>query len=344
MNTLYPGAGTVNDRPGEVGRLAALPVLVEHIPAELRGLSRWLGWVYSLRDGRWTKPPVCVRTGGAGSSTDPSTWVSWAEALAAYQHGGLDGLGFALAADERDPLDLIGLDLDKVRDPDTGVIEPGAQGAVLALGTYAEVSPSRRGLRALWWGALPAGCRCRRGHVEVYQQGRYLTTTGHPLPGAPATIARPDPDAVAGVLRGLGLLEVRGRRDAVPPPPGRPPRDLPDEQLLARALRSRSGPRLGALWGGDWSAYPSPSEGDLALCLHLAWWTGGDAARVDRLYRQSGLYRAKWDQRHAGDGRTYGRLTVERALALVRGGYDPRPRQRRGGHRLTIIRATVEVY
>jgi primase-polymerase (primpol)-like protein len=314
------------------------------VPAALWALPRWLGWRLAFRDGKPTKPPICIRTGGAGSGTDPSTWVSGAEALAAYLRGGLDGLGFPLAADERDPVDLIGLDLDKVRDPDTGATDPATLEAVLALGTYAEASPSRRGLRALLRGALPPGCRCRPGPVEVYQRGRYLTVTGHRLPGAPASIARPEPDAVAGVLRPLGLLGAPGRGESSPPPPARPPLDLPDEQLLARALRSRSGPRIQALWEGDSSAYPSASEADLALCLHLAWWTGGDGARVDRLYRQSGLYRPKWDRRHAGDGRTYGRLTVARALELVRGGHNPRHRRPKGGrHPMTIIRLRVEV-
>ncbi len=39
--------------------------------------------------------------------------------------------------------------------------------------------------------------------------------------------------------------------------------------------------------------YTSQSEADLALCNFLAFWTGGDAARIDRLFRRSGLYRPK---------------------------------------------------
>lgn len=36
---------------------------------------------------------------------------------------------------------------------------------------------------------------------------------------------------------------------------------------------------------------------DLALCSALAFWTGKDAPRMDRLYRASGLMRPKWDDR-----------------------------------------------
>lgn len=42
----------------------------------------------------------------------------------------------------------------------------------------------------------------------------------------------------------------------------------------------------------------------LPLCCILAFWTGGDAERVDCLFRQSHLFRSKWDRR------TYGQATV----------------------------------
>ena len=43
-----------------------------------------------------------------------------------------------------------------------------------------------------------------------------------------------------------------------------------------------------ALWRGDTSAYDSRSEADMALCCLLAFWTGRDGRRVDRLSRPSG--------------------------------------------------------
>src|ERR671920_770461 len=49
--------------------------------------------------------------------------------------------------------------------------------------------------------------------------------------------------------------------------------------------------RFSRLWNGDTSGYGSPSEADLALCGMLAFWTGGDATRIDTLFRQSGHYR-----------------------------------------------------
>ena len=85
-----------------------------------------------------------------------------------------------------------------------------------------------------------------------------------------------------------------------PPPPvavARGARAVPadDRELLERAFRARNGGSVEKLWNGDWSAYTSQSEADLALCAHLAFWSGDDPARVDQLFRQSGLMREKWD-------------------------------------------------
>jgi hypothetical protein len=44
---------------------------------------------------------------------------------------------------------------------------------------------------------------------------------------------------------------------------------------------------------------PSQSEADLALFGLLAFYTS-DAAQLDRLFRQSALYREKWDEWHGG--------------------------------------------
>jgi len=71
------------------------------------------------------------------------------------------------------------------------------------------------------------------------------------------------------------------------------------------------------LWMGSWAAdsYQSQSEADLALCSHLSYWTGNDQERVDRLFRQSGLMRKKWDEVHFSDGSTYGQATITKSYS-----------------------------
>jgi len=71
-----------------------------------------------------------------------------------------------------------------------------------------------------------------------------------------------------------------------------------DRDLLAKAMAARNGAgsAFTALWGGNIDGYASQSEADLALLCRLAWWTGEDVGRMDRLFRQSGLYREKWER------------------------------------------------
>lgn len=66
----------------------------------------------------------------------------------------------------------------------------------------------------------------------------------------------------------------------------------------------------------------SPSEADLALCSHLAFWTGRDAAKMDTMFRQSGLMRDKWDRQQSGT--TYGAITIQKAIEHCREIYTPK--------------------
>lgn len=74
-----------------------------------------------------------------------------------------------------------------------------------------------------------------------------------------------------------------------------------DDVLIARMLAAAgsAAARLGGkltlsqLWKGD---APHDSESDMALASHLAFWTGCDPVRIERLMRRSGLRRDKWDE------------------------------------------------
>ncbi|WP_394338694.1 phage NrS-1 polymerase family protein [Haloprofundus halophilus] len=97
---------------------------------------------------------------------------------------------------------------------------------------------------------------------------------------------------------------------------------LDDEEILQRAQSAANSEKFSRLWNGDISGYDSHSEADMALCCLLAFWAGGDSSQVDRLFRQSGLVREKWDEVHYADGATYGEMTVERACTRVTDGYS----------------------
>ena len=133
----------------------------ERLPAEMRAASRWV---------RRTRRKVPLTTGGrAASSTDPATWCSYRDAVRSRAG---DGLGFVLSRDD----DIVCIDLDHALD-DAGRPLPWAA-AILARcrGTWVEVSASGRGLHVFGRARFTGGRR--RGHVEVYGDGRYIAVTG----------------------------------------------------------------------------------------------------------------------------------------------------------------------
>jgi putative DNA primase/helicase len=304
------------------------------IPPALRGVP-WVCWDWAWRGGAWTKPPVDPRTGGPASSTDPGTWGTLEQALARCALDHLAGVGVPLGEHNG----LLGVDPDHCVDPVTAGVDPVALGVVAGLGpAYVELSPSRTGLRALAFGRLPAGWRKRAlvlsdgraASLECYDSGRYLTVTGWRLPDAPADVGPIDPDRLAAWHAAYAPLRPPAR--PAPAPGAVPGRQggsvgvlaLQDEELLELALGARNGHDVDALWRGETGRYDGDdSRADLALCAHLYFWTGADRARVDRLFRRSGLMRPKWDERR-GD-RTYGQRTLDAIFA--RGGevYTPPP-------------------
>jgi hypothetical protein len=277
------------------------------IPAELRALPQWVVWRREQRDGKATKVPYdAVDPQRLASSTDPDTWSAYTYAVKAVERGAADGIGFVFAP--HDP--FCGLDFDDC--VHGGEIDPYVRRVVRLLDSYGELSPSGTGLHVIARAEL-AGTRRRTsktpwgGEFELYDRGRYFTMTGCRLDGAPATVN--ERQELVDAAREQLLPEPERPR---PQPRATAPASVDDAELLERAHAASNGADFGALLRGDTSGYPSWSEADLALCNHLAFWTGGDHARIDTLFRSSGLMRDKWDERR-GDS-TYGADTIDKAL------------------------------
>ncbi|MDE2105286.1 MAG: hypothetical protein KGL39_49125, partial [Patescibacteria group bacterium] len=75
-------------------------------------------------------------------------------------------------------------------------------------------------------------------------------------------------------------------------------------------------------WAGDISGHNNDhSAADLALCNLLAFYCGCDPVQMDRLFRQSGLMRSKWDD-PSGE-MTYGERTITEAIRITGDTYEP---------------------
>ncbi len=282
-----------------------------NVPAELRRRDQWVLWRLESAKGRGstkqTKVPYTT-SGRHASSTDPGTWCSLDEALMALECGSFTGIGFVFDGNGH-----VGIDLDHCRDPGTDVIDDWARAILDDLAGYTEVSPSGTGVHVIVAGALPGKGRKhklnRKGAhpdaaVEIYDRGRYFTVTADRLRDYPSAV----------VDRQSAVTAIYARYSVSPRPAektSRPatPTTVPDAQLIQLAMAAKTGAAFGRLWSGDTSAHGGDdSAADLALCNMLAFYCGPDPARIDAVFRQSGLHRTKWERKDYRDA------TIAKAL------------------------------
>lgn len=312
------------------------------IPRALIDIDHWVCWKLQRdKNGKPTKVPKSPH-GGPGSSTNPTTWGTFAEAELERVRRRYDGIGFVLwkgrapdthlnpkdrhagcpGVDARhfmpgDPPadDIVGVDMDHCLNGSGA--KAWASESVVLLDSYSEVTPSGEGLRVFARGALPAGDR-KVGDLEMYEADRFLTVTGRHLEGTPLTLEeRTEQIKTVHARMAQGVAKpaepsghtLTSKQSRMGPPDN-------DEDLLRLAFNAKDGGKFSQLWVGSNAGFPSPSEGDLSLCNALAYWTEGDASRMDRLFRQSKRFRDKWDDVHGT--RTIGERTIATALESYR--------------------------
>jgi hypothetical protein len=129
------------------GDLSKLPPALMH----LRGEKVWLCWRWFWNGKKFTKPPYRADDPERHASTsDPTTWGSYEDAIAQVQDGKADGIGFAIQG-----RNIGGIDLDHCRDPITGQIDSWADDYInRCTGAYVESTVSGKGLRILGTGEL----------------------------------------------------------------------------------------------------------------------------------------------------------------------------------------------
>jgi putative DNA primase/helicase len=289
---------------------AVVRVNPEQIPDELKARKQWVAWDFEWDAKRedWTKVPRNVQTGCRASSTKPTSWSTFADALAYADAHGLPGIGYVFCAG--DP--FCGVDLDDCRDPVTGALEPWAENIVRALDSFAESSPSGTGIHAIIR-ATCSGDRNRKGSIEIYDRDRYFTVTGHQLERCPATINHRQ-EALDTLYCTLFPPTEQASNNG-----HHAPSELADSEILRLALSESTDKFARLYFDGDTSDhYGDDSAADLALCCKLAFYTR-DASQIERLVGASALgQRPKWQERA-----NYRNPTITKALDLVTETYTP---------------------
>lgn len=289
-----------------------MSITINKIPHQIKKVKRWVTWRYEIRDGKATKVPYS-KTGHRASSTNPDTWCSFDEAVNSAKRYRANGIGIVLGDG------LTGFDFDWKEWEGEG-IPPSVQMIISVLDSFAEFSPSGKGIHVLVWGTKPEWAQSRtvleEGVVmEVYSSGRYFTCTGNHVTGTPDEIQHRD-DEIAKIAE----IFLKPAPAATPAPVTQPAVDRVTPEFVAQS-------KVAPLWQGDISGYASHSEADLALAGFLMWATGNNEEEADRLFRQSGLYRPKWDRpMSSSSSLTYGQATLKKAMATrIREEKAPRP-------------------
>lgn len=275
-------------------------------PEDMKRLPNWVLWRLEDRNNKLTKVPYQTN-GRRASPTDPKTWATHGEVLQAYKPEKYKGIGFVFSKsagivfiDIDHCIEEDGLD-DRARDILDAFMDDEGK-----LATFVEYSQSGTGLHIYVKGEIPRCFNNRNIHVEMYDSGRFSAMTGN-------LFCRSElgefPDGLRYVFE-----KYKTKAPVKIPDWTSKPVDMAtqrnDDWIIEHA-RDRQGNsnKFPALFSGDWGEYGSQSEADLALCKILAFWTNNDPEAIDRIFRRSGLYRAKWERKD------YSRRTIGKAIA-----------------------------
>ena len=299
----------------------------------LKKLNQWIVWRYEERpeDPKPAKIPynpnskhirkenwqpvkndkgfISPEYSGGAMSNKPTTWGNYESAMKALESGLFTGLGIMFANT------LCGIDIDGCIENEM-MIGP-AQDIINTMDSYTEYSPSGTGIHILFYGSIKTGKNIyKKNHnngIEIYNAGRFFTFTGKALNDKKVEERTAQVEKVQ-----LEYMKKETKKPAKSKSISHS-LTLSDKEILDIACKAKNGIKFSRLWNGDTSDYNNDhSSADFALCSLLAFYTQKDANSMDRLFRQSGLYRERWDRED------YRNNTIDNALASTTDTYKQR--------------------
>lgn len=249
--------------------------------------KQWTNWKYEEVKGKLTKVPYFTKTRKA-SSTDPSTWKTYEQAENDFNNGGnkFSGFGVFFKLDQT----FLGIDVDhclvdgKIVHEQKDKIER----LLSVSNTYAELSPSKTGFHLFFiiTESFPIlDGDHKKAPYEIYSDKRYFTVTNIPF-GEEKDIRTVTPEQMKSILSIIDHPWSSQKINTLPST-----HNFSDDEVLNKMLSSKkNGSKIKSLYNGDTSAYKDDkSSADMALCSHLAFWTGKNASQMERIWLASPL-------------------------------------------------------
>lgn len=312
---------------------------------ELTKEKQWGVYRLKPRDNeKLGKIPVDPKTGIEGNQSKPETWLTYYEAKTYIEsYNGLSvymGNGLWLL-----DIDNIRADIDDYQSGNLKTDNKVVAARKLTKGSYAEVSVSGNGIHILFiYNGKEPRRRERLNNVELYSNGRHCAMTFNSLdPITDAEIKELTANDLLKLIEFYGLNEPKARTPTKKP--SLPCVDLNNgDDLTADEVIKKLEERYSQGYNrqrvtyplfkeGNWQAlnFASQSEADLSLCNDLAFWSNKNPYTMDEVFRQSALYRPKWD-RLATDratSMTYGEITIQKAISGTNGSYTKKKKELR---------------
>ena len=277
-----------------------------YIPESLRARPIWVLWkIETDKQGRRRKIPY-QPTSARARSDNETTWSSFDRVWSIYTRYPDIYQGIGIMLPKSGEIVFIDIDyciIDNMPDDRANDLFDTVPK------TYIERSQSGTGLHALMFGHIDKNFNNRETGVEMYSSGRFCAMTDDVVLKV---------DLSTNYQEGIDYFYNKYKK----PDPVKVERN----SIIGRSSRSDSwvtekamqDGKTSLLMEGNWNAagYKSQSEADLALCGKLAFWSDADPGQVDRIFRDSGLYRDKWDREE------YSQKTVEKACSQIQETYS----------------------
>lgn len=286
-----------------------------NIPDELKQLNNWCVWKFQERNGKRTKIPFNAETGEFAKSNDPSTWSSYETAINAEN---VDGVGFFFEPP------YLGIDIDDIDDALHRYFQGDKIDNIVAefneaFKSYTEISPSGNGLHIIVKGQIP-GSRRRKNNIEMYDSGRFFTMTGK-------TIGKYKQVTEVSQRVFKTIYDKYFPDNTIQYPSSNNYQqnihNLSETDVINEIFNSKQAKLFDDLMKGNYEPYyTSHSEADMALANILAFWCAKDYSQMDSIFRQSNLYRDKWDEKRKNS--TYGEQTLFKAINEANNIYTPK--------------------
>ncbi len=282
-------------------------------PQALKDKPNWVLWKYASVNGKFTKVPYQLDFKSAAASTRPNEWSDYKSVAEKIQSvGGIterQGLGRVVQKEQR----VVGIDLDGCRDPQTGAIAQWAEDIVEAVNSYCEITPSQTGIRIWVVGVLPEGDKVfnldpaagygTKVKIEIFTDARYFTVTGQSIYDAP--LSERDLTEAYELIHAIRRKHPAPKKNKTSATSSTSGESVQIEKLAAFETSKYDIFMRGEIISREpfviknalgQLEYPSQSEADFAFATVLAYKHNGDREKMSAGFRESKLYREKWDR------------------------------------------------